>query len=44
MQVTLHYDDGRTRTFQADSVKTVNDVAFVDGILQTGVGDVDVGA
>jgi len=36
--------DGSTDTFRASDVETVNDVAFVDGVLQTNVADVSVHA
>jgi len=43
MDVTLHYSDGsESETFDAESFKTINDVAFVDGILHTNVEGVTV--
>lgn len=43
MEVTVHYDDGtESDQFNADDVETVNDVAYVDGILHTNVEGVDV--
>ena len=44
MEATIHYKNGNKTTFQADSVETVNDVAYVDGILQTNVEDVEISA
>jgi len=45
MEVTLHYEDGSTSApFVAESFELVNDVAFVDNILHTGVADVSVTA
>ncbi len=44
MEVTIHYTNDTQSTFEADSVETVNDVAYVDGILQTNVTDVEVAA
>jgi len=41
-QVDLIRTDGSTDTFHASDVETVNDVAFVDGVLQTNVADVVV--
>ena len=34
--------DGSTDTFHASDVETVNDVALVDGIVQTNVEDIRV--
>jgi len=36
--------DGSTDTFHASDVETVNDVALVDGIVQTNVSEVHVRA
>ena len=44
MEATIHYTNGGKSTFTADSVETVNDVAYVDGILQTNVEDVEIKA
>jgi len=44
MEVTIHYTNGNVGEFQADSVETVNDVAYVDGVLQTNVADVEISA
>jgi hypothetical protein len=44
MKVTLHYKSGKTGNFEADSIETVNDIAYVDGVMQTNVEDVEVAA
>jgi len=44
MEATIHYTNGDKTTFGAESVETVNDVAYIDGILQTNVADVDISA
>ena len=44
MDATIHYTNGDKSTFEAESVETVNDVAYVDGILQTNVSDVEISA
>lgn len=44
MEVTLHYADGTESDFTAESIETVNDVAYVDGVLHTDVQDVSVEA
>jgi len=44
MEATIHYKNGSQSTFEAESVETVNDVAYVDGILQTNVEDVEISA
>jgi len=44
MEATIHYTNGDESTFDADSVETVNDVAYVDGILQTNVAGVEISA
>ena len=44
MEATIHYTNGEKSTIKADSVETVNDVAYVDGILQTNVENVEIKA
>jgi hypothetical protein len=44
LTVEIVRTDGSTDTFRASDVETVNDVAFVDGVLQTNVADVSVHA
>lgn len=44
MNVTVHYKDGESTDFKADSVETVNDIAYIDGVMQTNVADIEVSA
>ena len=45
MEVTLIHDDGsESEPFEAEEFETVNDVAYVDGVLHTEVQDVRVTA
>jgi hypothetical protein len=42
MEVEILFTDGETAEFEADTVQSVNDVAFVDGIVHTNVETLQV--
>ena len=45
MNVTIHYTNGETGDFaQIDDVKTVNDIAYLDGVMHTNVEDLRISA
>lgn len=45
MEATIHYGGGETREFSnVEDIETVNDIAYIDGIMQTDVEDVEIGA
>lgn len=45
MKATVHYKDGESTEFTVrDSLETVNDIAYIDGVMQTNVEDVEVSA
>jgi len=45
MEATIHYEGGDVREFtHVEDIETVNDIAYIDGIMQTNVEDVEVSA